>query len=146
MKLGGQARPQPPQLLGSPAINVSQPLAGLPSQLAKPAWQAAMTQVPFEQALEAFGRLQTCPQAPQLLGSFAMLVSQPSAYWPLQSRKPGLQAAMKHVPPEQAGVPFGTGEQGRPQAPQLLTSLLRFVSQPLDTLLSQLPKPALQVI
>src|SRR4051794_5611030 len=44
-----------------------------------------------------------------------------------------------HAPPPHVSPPPHT----TPQAPQLLLSLLRLVSQPLPTLPSQLPKPAL---
>jgi hypothetical protein len=84
-------------------------------------------------------------QAPQLLGSLLMFTSQPSEVMPLQLAKPELQVPTWHVPPEQLTVAFGNGEQWLPQTPQLFTSVLRFVSQPVDGLLSQLAKPELQV-
>lgn len=52
---------------------------------------------------------------------------------------------MPQFPELQAGVPF-VELQTLPQAPQLPTSLVRRVSQPLPTLPSQFAKPGLQVI
>jgi len=92
ISLDGQTCPQDPQLLESFRIFVSQPLLGLPSQLPKPKLQNAMTQVPFEQALVAFGRLQTCPQVAQLLGSVCKFTQIPK-----QQLRPVGQ--LTHVPP-----------------------------------------------
>jgi hypothetical protein len=49
-----------------------------------------------------------------------------------------------HVPAEHDAEPPTGGAQLRPQAPQWLTLLLRFVSQPLAALPSQSPNPATQ--
>ena len=84
------------------------------------------------------------PQAPQLLGSTTTWTSQPSAGWPLQSAYPALQPAILQLPAEHAGVALAK-RQVLPQTPQLLTLVLRLVSQPSAALLSQLPNPALQL-
>src|SRR5260221_10527973 len=82
--------PHPPKLLGSFVIFVPQQSAYIPLQSAKPGEHATITQVPPEQLLCCtFGALQTLLHVPQLLGSFVIFVSQPSAYTPLQSIKPG---------------------------------------------------------
>src|SRR5689334_15428943 len=61
--------PQLPQFWGSVSTFVSQPLALLWSQLAKPAEQV-LWQVPFEQTGEPFATVgQTFPHAPQFCGS-----------------------------------------------------------------------------
>ncbi len=74
----GHAPPQRPQLALSEAMFASQPLAGLPSQLTKPAAQAPSTQVPAEQAAPALAKRHATPQPPQLLGSLPRtLNSQP---------------------------------------------------------------------
>src|SRR4051812_3953169 len=85
------------------------------------------------------------PQAPQLLGSFPVLASQPSPNRPLQSLKPLLQVEMPHVPPRQIGVALATLPQGMPQPPQLARSLTMLVSQPLPGLLSQSANPLAQL-
>ena len=90
------------------------------------------------------GTKQTRPQAPQLLTSLLVFVSQPSTGLLLQSAKPGLQDATVQTPTVQAGVPFAT-KQTRPQAPQLLTLVVILTSQPLAGLLSQSAKPGLQL-
>src|SRR4051794_19893923 len=83
------ALPQPPQLAGSKLTNASQPSASLPLQLAKPALQAFTTQDELVQFDDALARLQTLPQAPQLLGSLvasviepAQMLSQVQVFWP----------------------------------------------------------------
>jgi len=81
-----------------------------------------------------------CPQLPQLFRSVCRL-TQPRVH----AVKPVLQVDPQ-VPALQTAVAFEGAVQTVPQAPQLFTELLRFVSQPLPALLSQLPKPALQVI
>src|SRR5438045_3572886 len=56
-----------------------------------------------------------------------------------------LQPAMVQAPAVQAAVALAS-THAWPQVPQLASVALRSVSQPLATLLSQLPKPALQAI
>src|SRR5262249_2790788 len=84
------------------------------------------------------------PQAPQ----FEMLVwrftSQPSAAIPLQLAKPGLQLATAQLPATQLAVALGT-EQTSPQAPQFVTLVSIFVSQPSAALLLQSAKPLSQL-
>jgi len=107
------------------------------------ALQEATPQVLLEHEAVPLAALQTVPQAPQLLTLLVRLVSQPLAAIPSQLPHPALQEAMPHVPPEQDAVPLGA-VQTWPQEPQLLTSVFRFLSQPLATLPSQLSQPALQ--
>ena len=64
---------------------ISQPLPSIPSQLAKPAWQPTSLQIPALHAASPLGKEQTRPQAPQLLRSLLMFVSQPSPALLLQS-------------------------------------------------------------
>ena len=77
--------PQPPQLAGSAAVGVSQPLIGFPSQLA---WFAAQvgTQVLAVHTLVVVAALatHTVPHAPQLAASVAVEVSQPFLGFPSQ--------------------------------------------------------------
>ena len=72
-----QAWPQAPQLWKLAFRFISQPLAGLWSQSAKPALQVSSTQVPLEQPAVPFGKLHTCPQAPQLLTSLLVFMQVP---------------------------------------------------------------------
>ena len=58
---------------------VSQPFATFPSQSLKPALHEAMVQTPALQPAVAWARLHTLPHRPQLLGSPAVLTSQPFA-------------------------------------------------------------------
>ncbi len=62
----GQTLPHLPQLEALVCVFISQPLAALPSQSAKPALQPPMPHTPFAQvALALAGAGQTLPQAPQ---------------------------------------------------------------------------------
>src|SRR5579864_5149337 len=94
--------PQPPQLLGSTPMLVSQPSTAAPLQSAQPALQAATVQLPAAPAGTALGRLHAAPQPPQFAASVRMSCSQPLAALPSQSAKPALQLAITHAPPEQA--------------------------------------------
>ena len=68
--IGMQTLPQVPQLFTLLTMFVSQPLARVPSQLAKPALQEAMVQMPIVQAGLPLATLQTDPHDPQLLTLF----------------------------------------------------------------------------
>lgn len=84
---------------------VSQPLATLPSQLAKPGLQAK-PHTPFVQPGVALGRAgQAVPQPPQLVGSVCVLTQTPEQLvWPVgQTQFPPTQARpagqmLPHVP------------------------------------------------
>jgi hypothetical protein len=82
----GQTMPQPPQLALSVSKEVSQPVAGLESQSAKPGAQLPMAQWPALQVGVPFGVVQAMPQAPQWLTSRWASTSQPSTALLLQSR------------------------------------------------------------
>lgn len=114
---------------------VSQPSAAMPLQSMKPGLHVPTAQAPFAQVAVALGSEHTRPQAPQFLGSAARLVSQPSAGFWLQSAKPELQVPMVHTPATHLVVALGS-EQTRPQAPQLLGSVLT-----LTQVVPQLTKP-----
>src|SRR5690349_9046460 len=85
-------------------------------------------QVPLAQLFVAFATLHTCPQAPQLLTFVVTMVSQPVLGFPSQLANPALQEATVHAPLEQPAVPFATKHWWL-QAPQLLASVLTWVSQ-----------------
>ncbi len=90
---------------------------------------------------------QTVPQAPQLRMSVLVLISHPSVcLFRLQSANPLVQVPLQAAggPPPQVRAMLLV-EQTTPQALQLSTSVLRFVSQPLEAIESQSAKPALQV-
>jgi len=112
---------------------VSQPLAGLWSQSAKPGAQSAM-HVPLKQ----FAQIE--PQNPQLFGSLLVSTSQPLATMPSQLAKPGLHVAMAHCPFSHACTALGRSHT-LPQAPQSFGLVRRLVSQPLAGLWSQSAKP-----
>jgi hypothetical protein len=138
---GGQMLPQVLQLLTSVLVFVSQPLFALPSQFLNPALQVG-TQAPAVQVVVPFGLLHVTPQAPQFEVVFSG-VSQPLRVLPSQSPKPELQVGT-HAPAVHTMEPFAL-EQPSPQPPQLPTLDCVFVSQPLLALLSQFPKPEVQV-
>ncbi|MFO0627818.1 MAG: hypothetical protein U0325_19575 [Polyangiales bacterium] len=123
----------------------SQPLAALLSQFAQPVLHVPMPQAPLVQTGVAFASAQVRPQAPQFAVVLVMLVSQPLAGSPSQLPKPAVQAATAHAPCVQVAVALARA-QAVPQAPQRLTVVSRFTSQPLERVPSQLPKPRLQVI
>src|ERR1700674_5220305 len=79
-----QTWPHVPQLFTLVLTFTSQPSEVSPLQLAYPALQAAITQVPPLQAAVAFGIMQRLPHAPQLFGFVLRFTSQPLAYAPSQ--------------------------------------------------------------
>jgi hypothetical protein len=129
------------QLFTSVFVLVSQPLFGLPSQSLKPAEQDG-TQTPAVQAVVPFELLQVMPQPPQF-EVVVVAVSQPLRALPSQLPNPALHVGT-HALPVQVVVPFAF-VQASPQPPQFGTDVVVSVSQPLFGLLSQLPKPELQV-
>ena len=131
-----QACPQLPQLSTSVCRLFTQPL---PVQLPYGALQTAHPQLPPMQFGVPLVQTQTLPHVRQLLTSALTFVSQPSATLRLQSAEPAVQLIV-HTPLEQTGVP-PTLLHAVPQAPQLLTSLSGFDSQPVAALPSQSLKP-----
>jgi hypothetical protein len=87
-----QATAQPPQSL-SVSRGVSQPVAGLPSQLAKLALQAPTLHAPPVQLAVALGRVQAEPQPPQLFGSVSVLLQRPAQQAPLAQSPLAAQVA-----------------------------------------------------
>jgi hypothetical protein len=94
-------------------------------QLLKPESHVILHDV-LTQAAVPWGSEQTLPQWPQLLRSLFRLVSQPSAYSPLQSAKPESQKVTVQTPLRQMPTPLATMPQPWPQAPQLSLSLKGF--------------------
>jgi hypothetical protein len=137
------ARPQAPQWLFVAPRLVSQPLLLLPSQLPKPAVQVPMTQEVSVQVALALANTHARPQPLQCSTSFASEVSQPSLRLPLQLANPGRHIIDTQLPPAHTGVPL-VALHARPQAPQLLRSVCRSVSQPAAMGL-QSPRPAAHI-
>jgi hypothetical protein len=137
------ATPQPPQLAVLERVSTSQPLAALPSQLAKPAVQAPMPQTPAVHTDEALALEQALPQRPQLPVLERVSTSQPLAGLPSQSAKPTLQVN-PHAPAAQNTAAFARAVHTRPQPPQFWRLVLVFTSQPLLIAPSQSPVPAAQ--
>lgn len=121
---------------------ISQPLVATPSQFPNPALQAPSAHVPEAQDSDAFARSHTAPQVPQF-ESVVRLVSHPFDVRPSQLANPPLQLPIWHDPLKQLAPAFAN-EQAVPQEPQFDALVFVFVSQPLATLVSQLPKPVLQ--
>jgi hypothetical protein len=120
-------------------VLVSQPLFGLPSQLAKPALQFG-AQTPFEHATPPFGFVHCMPQPPQWLVLVLVLVSQPLFGLPSQLPDPELQLGT-HDPPMHAVVPLLL-VHAVPHVPQWPVVVFKFVSHPFALFPSQLPQPA----
>jgi hypothetical protein len=123
--------PHIPQCVLLVARGTSQPLAMTRSQSAKPAAHDPIPHIPTLHPELALGSdAHTRPHAPQLRGSFAMLVSQPSPALPLQSAKPALHVPMPHAPPMHPAVALAGLEHGALHEPQWLTLVSVLTSQP----------------
>jgi hypothetical protein len=138
-----QAAPQALQFAALVFRFASQPFAALPSQLPKPVLHAPSTHALAEQLAPAFANAQTVPQAPQFAADVVRFVSQPFVGSPSQLPHPAAQVGT-HAPAVQVVLPCAL-RQALPQAPQLVTVVLRFVSHPVDGSASQLPNPVVQV-
>ncbi|MBI5518036.1 MAG: hypothetical protein HY909_29970 [Deltaproteobacteria bacterium] len=112
----------------------------MPAQLTCPGGHVD-TQLPPEQT---WPERQVRPHIPQLPGSLPVLVSQPLAATPSQSPKPALQAPTAQRPAAQDAVAFAR-EHTRPQAPQCIADVCTLVSQPVEAIRSQSPKPEAQL-
>src|SRR6516164_3669085 len=86
----------------------------------------------------------TCPQAPQLLTSVPILVSQPSLGLLVQCANPATQVGAQ-TPAAQVTIVVLAVPHATLQPPQWLTLLLISVSQPSLALLVQCANPATQV-
>src|SRR5262249_2446611 len=93
-----QTWPQPPQCARLVLVLTSQPLAGLPSQFAKPGAQAPRGQAPLTHVSPAFARSQALLQPPQFGRPVLVLTSQPLAGFPSQFANPELQAPRTQTP------------------------------------------------
>ncbi len=131
--------PQAPQWATLEAGSTSQPLASLPSQLARPPVQTVAEHAPAMQVRPA---VQALPAVPQL----ALVVtssSQPSARLPLALAQPGAQVRAQ-VPVAQVGVEWAPAVHATLQPPQWV-SVLVATSQPSAAEPLQLARPASQV-
>ena len=138
---------QAPQLVGLVVVLVSQPSLSRPLQLPKPAPQL-MPQSCEVQVAVPLVPTQARPQAPQL-ETVVVATSQPLPGAPSQSAVPAEQLTLDVVHIElahTATLPMGGVGQRLLQAPQLLMSPATVLtSQPLESMPSQLAKPATQV-
>ncbi len=137
----GHAEPHTPQFNGLALMSTSQPLAMLLSQSAKPVAHCAR-HIPAMHTGTVPGIVEahTLPQAPQLAKEVRVSTSQPLALFMSQSTKPAMQLEPQ-APAVHVGVALLGATQRSPQRPQLDTSLVSAVSQPLALFMSQLPKP-----
>jgi hypothetical protein len=120
-----QARPHPPQLFALLVMLISQPLAGLPSQSARPAAHFDTVQTWAVQTSAAPAvMLHAWLQEPQLFGSCAMSISQPSEASLSQSWKPVVHALTEQADAAHDSVAFWV-LHGLAQAPQWLGSVVR---------------------
>jgi hypothetical protein len=131
------AFPHAPQCNTDTLMFVSQPSAGLPSQLRKPALHAPIAHVLALQVAAALANEHTLPHAPQFAALVRMSVSHPAM--------PGSQSPVLagHIPIAQVPLEQIAPLPGQRLAhiPQFATLFERFVSQPFAASLSQLPKP-----
>jgi len=119
-------------------MSVSQPLFGLPSQLANPNVQLGL-QTPDAQAFVPCALLQARPQAPQFV-LVSSATSQP--FDTLRSQLPKFVLhVMAQAPAAHVAVPLLL-LQPLPQAPQLEALVCVLTSQPFDPAPSQFPNPA----
>ncbi len=139
------ARPHVPHDVLVAVRLVSQPLAGLLSQLPKPALHAPIAQVPEAQVADALANTHGRPHAPQWLASLAKFTSQPLAGLLSQLPKPALHAIETHAPPAHVGIPL-VRLQTRPHMPQLRASVAVVDSQPLVVMPSQSASPVAQSV
>jgi len=139
-----QGFPHPLQLLGSLVRLVSHPLPTSASQLANPALQPVIEQLPDEQAPVALAGAHAWPHTLQFCGLVPRFVSQPLATRLSQLPKPPVQTT-PHWPLVQVAVPF-VALQTLPQTPQLDKSELTLDSHPFEYLPSQFWKFALQAL
>jgi len=138
-----QAALQAPQCVGLVFRLTSQPVAGSPSQSAKPALQLWMRHVPPMQPPVAFCMLQALLHIPQCALLVLRFVSQKSARFPSHSPNPFGHGFWAQLPLSQ-NMAMG-GAQRVPQRPQWSGSRVRSASQPLSALESQLSKLVVQV-
>jgi hypothetical protein len=131
-----------PQLPLSACVFTSHPFAGLPSQSAKPAAHAPITQPPVAQVAAAFAKLHLSPQPPQLPTSVLLVaVSQPFVATPSQSPNPAAHAPTTQLLAEHASTAvFGRAHEVA-QLPQWLTSVVSSAQLP-----EQLVSPAPHVV
>jgi hypothetical protein len=114
-----------PQLFTLVARVTSQPLAGLPSQSAKPVLQVK-PQDPSVQVVVALAREgQAAMHAPQWLVLVLMFVSQPSVRLPLQSPKPAEQLQRLDVHPPAEFITPTAGHAAPVHAPQRAAVFVR---------------------
>ena len=130
------------QWLGSEVRLISQPSPITALQFANPVLQAVIEQLPPAQAAVAFAGAQACPHVPQFCMLVERLISQPLETSASQLPKPAPQT-IEHAPLAQAAVPL-LELQILAQAPQFAASVVSRASHPLEYLVSQSAKPALQ--
>lgn len=137
------AAPQPPQLLTSEFVLISQPLAALASQSAKPALQM-IPQLPAVHVGVPPAVEHLVPQVLQLLTSVFRFTSQPSAARLSQLANPAVQVPRTQTPLLQPAAAFANVQMFE-QLLQWLGSEVVLTSQPLLTRASQFAKPGLQL-
>jgi hypothetical protein len=141
----GHALPQRPQCAGALRVSTSQPLAGSPSQSAKPGLHEATPQRPAAHAPTALGGAQAMPQPPQLRASARASTSQPLVGAPSQSAYPSAHIGLQR-PAAHTADPLAGRSQRVVQVPQWSASVRVSTSQPLRSSRSQFANPGAQTI
>ena len=147
------SRPQTPQFAASVEVVVSQPLAGLLSQLPKPSRQLESTHALPVHPATAFGKRHWLPQVRQWLGSLVrsrQLLPQstwPVGHWTWQN---AARAPPSGVVPPSAGPPADARTQRSPEViahavpqPPQFSSVVSGTHTPLQTVRSGPVHPAL---
>jgi hypothetical protein len=141
-----QGVPHFPQLATSWFVLVSHPSVVSLLQFPKPGLQLPMMHTPLLHVAVALANAQTWPQLPQLLTSVLRLVSQVVAVLLSHSAAGFVHDETPQVPAAQVAEYSVVSAQTLPHVPQFLTLLVKSVSQPFETSLSQSPKLASQRI
>src|SRR5690242_10382305 len=108
---------QAPQLSGSAAVLISQPLPAMLSQLVKPVLHMPMVQAPLVHVFVALAKLQAFPHIPQCAVLVFVSTSQPLPSMLSQLANEPSQLPMPQVPLTQASTELGN-EHGELHAPQ----------------------------
>lgn len=133
----GHVLPHAPQFVTVSSV-ASQPSAGMPLQLSKPASHVPSSHFAFVHVALPFAKEQALLQNAQF-SAVPSVVSQPSTLLELQSAVPGVQGLGWHLP----CLHVSKAVHCVPQVPQFAGSFAICASQPLTGSLSQFSNPAL---
>jgi hypothetical protein len=137
------ARPHAPQCAVVLLVFTSQPLAAIPSQLAKPIAQLATAHTPATHEGVALASAHARPQPPQCATVVSVFTSQPLIGLASQFPKPALHAPSAHAPAEHTALALERAGHGCPHPPQCAADVCVFTSHPSPATALQSPNPGL---